>query len=105
MQHIYPDTLHSLVQDGSAQIVDVRSPLEFANGHVPGARNVPVDRLTPADLAGLDPSRPVQFICKSGGRSQMAIFRLAAEGLQGDFVNVAGGTDAWIAMGFPIERG
>ena len=82
-------------------VIDVRTEAEFADGHVPGARNVPLDRLDPATL-GVDKGETVHVICQSGRRSAVAAEKLAAAGYS--VVNVEGGTSAWIAAGKPVER-
>ena len=56
-----------------AVLVDVRSPAEFASGHVQGAVNLPLDRLASDALAVLpDKSAPLVLYCISGARSEMA---------------------------------
>lgn len=57
---------------GGALLVDVRSPAEFAAGHIDGARNVPVSELgqRAGELGATD--RPVIVYCASGTRSAMA---------------------------------
>jgi rhodanese-related sulfurtransferase len=75
--------------------------VEFAAVHAAGARNVPLDRLTPADVLG---SGPVYVICRSGSRGRQACARLAAAGGR-DVANVAGGTLAWEQAGLPVVRG
>jgi phage shock protein E len=53
--------------------VDVRSPGEFAGGHVDGALNIPLDQLARRiDELGTDRSREIVLYCASGGRSAMA---------------------------------
>jgi rhodanese-related sulfurtransferase len=64
-----------------AQIVDVRSPGEFVQGHVAGSRNIPLDQVQ-ARLPEIDPSRPVLLCCASGGRSGMAKLILDKAGFQ-----------------------
>lgn len=61
-------------------VVDVRSPEEFVSGHVPGAVNVPLERVVadPARYAGQE----LYVICQSGGRSSKAAQALAAAGAQ-----------------------
>jgi rhodanese-related sulfurtransferase len=59
----------SLLENG-ATLVDVRSPLEFAEEHLPGAVNIPLETL-PEKLAAL-PEGPVLLHCKSGMRSNVA---------------------------------
>ena len=54
-----------------AQIVDVRTEAEFAQGHLPGSRNIPLDQVA-ARIREIDPAVPVLLCCASGGRSGMA---------------------------------
>ena len=82
-------------------LIDVRTADEYAGGHVPGARNVPLDTLE-TQLASLGPAdREVYVICQSGRRSAQASATLAAKGLRP--VNVQGGTSAWKAAGYTVE--
>ena len=74
------DDLDALKAAG-AQIVDVRTPEEFAQGHVPGSLNIPLDQLQ-ARLAEIDRDGPVLLCCASGGRSGMARQFLEREGFQ-----------------------
>ena len=57
--------------DQGAMILDVRTPQEFAQGHAPGSRNIPLDRLA-SQLAELDRSRQWLVCCASGARSAAA---------------------------------
>lgn len=71
-------------------LVDVRSPEEFAEGHVPGAINLPLDRLD-ALIGELPRGAAVVAVCtKGGGRSQGAAERLRAAGFT-DARHLAGG--------------
>ena len=58
----------------------MRTPEEFAGGHVPAARNVPIDALD-ARVAELGTGE-VYVICQSGGRSARASATLATKGLR-----------------------
>ena len=87
-------------------LIDVRTPAEFGEVHVPFARNVPLDRLDPAAVArdrGAPDGEPLYVICRSGGRGRQACEKLLAAGL--DVVNVEGGTLAWAEAGLPVVRG
>ena len=65
------DEVDALPRDGSVTLLDVRTPEEFALGHMEGFRNLPVDSLRP-NLSLLDPSKPVYVVCQSGLRSYLA---------------------------------
>ncbi len=68
-----------LVKQGAA-LVDVRSPGEFGTGHLPGAKNVPVQELG-AKLGTLGPKdQPIIVYCASGTRSAMARGLLKSNG-------------------------
>lgn len=68
-----------LVESG-ALLVDVRTPAEFADRHLPGAINVPVQELA-GRLSELEPkTRPVVLYCRSGNRSGHAAAQLASAG-------------------------
>lgn len=91
----------SAARETGVHLVDVREPDEFASGHVPGARLVPLSQI-PAELDSLPADEPIYLICHSGGRSAQAGQFLAQQGL--DARNVDGGTSAWISAGYPVER-
>jgi rhodanese-related sulfurtransferase len=68
-----------LVQQG-ARLVDVRSPAEFAAGHIPGAVNIPVQELEQR-LRELEPKQePIVLYCRSGNRSSRAAGVLKSAG-------------------------
>ena len=72
------DELDELKAAG-ALVVDVRTPAEFVQGHVPGSVNIPLDQLQ-ARVAELDPAKPLLLCCATGGRSGMAKQFLDREG-------------------------
>lgn len=85
-------------------LIDVRSPAEFRAVHADVAELVPLDTLDEARVQSLkSAARPVAVICKSGARSDKAVMRLRAGGV--DAVSIEGGTDAWLAAGLPVVRG
>ena len=85
-----------------AVVVDVREPGEYIQGHVPGAVLIPMGQL-PTRMTELDRSRPVYVVCASGNRSSAMTGLLRSNGF--DAHSVAGGTNAWIRTGRPIEKG
>jgi molybdopterin-guanine dinucleotide biosynthesis protein A/rhodanese-related sulfurtransferase len=95
------DTLAERQQSGSV-IIDVRMPDEYEEGHVPGARLIPLPEVQDR-LAEVPTDQPVLVICKSGGRSLRATEFYVAQGI--DATNVAGGTTAWIESGRAVVTG
>jgi len=87
-------------ESGPAILLDVRTPSEFQEVHVPQAKSVPLDRLDPS---AFDKSTALLVICRSGGRGQQACEKLRAAGLNA--TNVEGGTLAWEHAGLPVVRG
>ena len=81
-----------------AQMVDVRSPSEFAAGHIPGAVNIPMDQIE-SRLADLS-AGPIVLICQMGKRARLTADLLGPCGL--DLTVLEGGTSAWIQAGFPV---
>ncbi|HEU5249244.1 MAG TPA: rhodanese-like domain-containing protein [Thermoanaerobaculia bacterium] len=77
-------------------IVDVRSPTEFAAGHVDGAVNIPLDVLE-ARAPEIPRDALVVTVCgKGGGRSAQAADLLRARGFA-SARSLCGGTEAWLA--------
>jgi rhodanese-related sulfurtransferase len=97
------DELHNrMTEQTDLQIIDVRRPAEYADGHVPGAASVPLAQLE-KESGGLDRQRPTAIICASGYRSSAATSLLARRGFT-DLFNVVGGTSGWIGAGYPVEQ-
>jgi rhodanese-related sulfurtransferase len=84
---------------GHIQLIDVRQPGEFEQGHIPQAVSKPLPKLASL-LDDLDRSRPVAVNCKSGYRSSIASSLLQRAGFA-TVINVIGGLDAWKAYGLP----
>lgn len=103
IQQTPEETLEQYVETRAAGVtVDVRERMEYAYGHVPGALWIPMGQLA-SRLGELDRSKPVHVICTTGNRSKAMADLLVAAGF--DAVSVAGGTQAWIAAGHPVEVG
>jgi rhodanese-related sulfurtransferase len=83
-------------------ILDVRQPEEFADGHVSGAKLIPLGQLE-ANLAQISDDAPIYVICRSGNRSKTASDILVKGGKK-DVRNVEGGIIAWQAAGYSVSR-
>ena len=100
---IEPRQLQELLESDDAPIViDVREAWEYAQGHVPGARLIPLGQLQ-AHINEFDPEQPVALICATGSRSQSAAALFGREGFNTVY-NVVGGTSRWMVSGLPLER-
>ena len=93
-----------LINDEDALVLDVRTGGEFAAGHVPGARHLPLDRL-PGRLEELAPwrERPVVVCCRSGQRAARAAALLQRAGFR-RVHKLSGGLLAWEEAGLPLRR-
>lgn len=97
------DGFAKLLQDEKVQLLDVRTPEEFAEGHIPGAENINVmsgNFLAKAEQT-LDKSEPVAVYCRSGKRSAEAASILSKNGYK--VTNLSGGIMAWIRDRKPID--
>nr|WP_229909362.1 rhodanese-like domain-containing protein [Streptomyces flavofungini] len=85
-------------------VVDVRTPGEFAAGHLPGAHNIPLERLTEAlpALRAAAARGELLLVCASGNRSARACATLAENGVPA--ATLTGGTTAWTQRGYDVEH-
>ena len=94
------DEAHEMYQTG-AFFLDVRTPEEWSEYHIPGATLIPLEELenrvdeVPAD-------QDVVVVCRSGNRSQMGRDILRSAGL-GRVTSMSGGVRAWVNAGYPSE--
>lgn len=95
------DDLAAKWRDG-AHIIDVREPGEYVEAHIPGARLLPMGAVI-AELDQIPRDRTVYVVCAVGGRSAQVADYLGAQGIEAR--NVAGGTQAWVRAGHPVETG
>jgi len=77
------DQLDAVIEKKSPLIVDLRKPLEYISGHLPGAVNVPLDDLR-ANRSLLDAYRdkPVLFYCRTVNRTERALWMLEGRGFK-----------------------
>ena len=92
-------TVQQLRERTDVPLIDVREVDEFAAGRVPGAINVPMSVI--GERLEELPDGAFDVICAVGGRSGRVVEALEARGY--DVTNVEGGTNGWIAAGFPVE--
>src|SRR5687767_14882431 len=99
---ISPQAAQELIARGEIEVVDVREPQEWSNGHLPHARHVPLGRLRAAPKDSL-PRDNVIFVCAAGVRSADAA-RLAVQNGLATVYNLTGGTKGWVRAGLPLVQ-
>jgi len=85
-------------------LIDVREANEYAEAHVPGAKNIPLQNIILCANT-LPTHQPIYLICRSGMRSNKAAQALMQSDDTLDLINIAGGTMAWIKAGFDTNQG
>ena len=100
-RRIQPEEARELIESGRATVVDVREPWEYANGHIPNARLVPLAKILSAPSENVSADNVI-FVCEVGQRSAVAAEVAASLGKE-HLYNLEGGTSAWRERGFPID--
>ena len=108
MTTITPRQLHDRLQQGEKlHLLDVRTPAEHAEIHVPDVHLVPLDKLDATKLAsvnGFAKDQPLYIFCRTGNRAKQAAEKLEKSGYDHCCI-VEGGTMAWAEAGLPVNRG
>ena len=101
-QNLDPQAFASRASTPGVVILDVRTPEEFATGHLPGAINIDVEAADfTTQIASLDKTATYAVYCRSGNRSGVAMNEMAGEGFT-DLADLAGGIAAWAQAGGTI---
>lgn len=95
-----------VAKDGAnALLLDVRTPAEFAEVHIPGSVLNPLDRLDPVSVRQLAEGKSAcVLVCRSGGRAAQAAKALQAAGIL-KLAVLDGGIIAWQSAGLEVTRG
>ncbi len=97
-QEIDPKEAKQWIAKG-AQVIDVREPFEFADGHIPQAKNIPLGSI-PHRVNEISKEKLVVVVCRSGNRSAQGARILVSFGFDGKRVaNLRGGMIRWHAEG------
>ena len=99
-----PRDTHSGHDAGKLLLLDVRTPAEYGELHIPGSTLMPLDRLDAAKVTEAAAGRPCVLVCRTGRRAEDARRKLAAAG-GAPLAVLEGGVTAWDAAGLPVVRG
>jgi rhodanese-related sulfurtransferase len=97
--------LHQALENGKrVTLIDVRTPVEHDEMHIPGSKLMPLDRLDPAAVKSASGNaEQCVLICRSGKRAEQAFQKLQAAGCD-KLAILDGGILAWEASGFALNR-
>ena len=88
------------MENGDAQVIDVRADHEWDAGHIPAAAHIPLEALSER-AEEIDRGRPVIFYCRGGNRSGMAVQAFTEAGYEAS--KLEGGISAWAEAGLALE--
>ncbi len=104
IKNIFADEVKEYIRkhkESDYQLIDVREPAEYTEGHIPGAKLIPLSEL-PQRISQVPSDIDLLFYCRSGKRSQMAASIVADSDIRTrNIYNIKGGILAW--EGKPIE--
>jgi len=104
LQLVTTEEMQELMSLEDMQLVDVRTPSEYLEGHVPNAQNIDfLDENFDKQIQSLDKSKPIIVYCKSGGRSAKCASKLAALGFE-KIYDLEGGFSQWEFKGLEVEN-
>jgi rhodanese-related sulfurtransferase len=101
--HLTPTQATLLINREDAQVIDIRGADDYAGGHLPDARNIPVEQIE-SRTGELDRDAPLILVCQNGTRSTGACKRLEKLGFS-RVNSLAGGISGWRAAGLPLRKG
>ena len=101
-REISAGALQTMLDEGSAMVIDVREAAEFADGHIPGAINMPLSTFQATKLPDAG-GKTLVLNCAAGRRSAMALDK-CAQVREDVTTHLQGGMGAWRAAGLRVER-
>ncbi len=98
-----PGEVHELInKTPRPYLLDVRTPVEYKQGHITGAELIPLNELS-ARVGRIPKGRDIICVCASGHRSIVAARQLTAKGYP--VSNMKGGMAKWVRAGLPVKKG
>ncbi|HUR00853.1 MAG TPA: rhodanese-like domain-containing protein, partial [Gemmatimonadaceae bacterium] len=82
-------------------VIDVRNPYEYAEGHIEGAKNIPLG-VVGERFAEIPTDKPIVVHCQGGTRSSIAASVLQKQGVS-NVINLTGGFGAWKKAGGEVK--
>lgn len=101
VKHVKADEAAKIISAEKVVIVDVRTPDEFKDGHIKGAKNI--DIMSADFEAKLDKTQPTLVHCQAGGRSTRALPSFEKLGFT-HLIHLDDGFGGWVKAGKPVEK-
>ncbi|MCX6852227.1 MAG: rhodanese-like domain-containing protein [Verrucomicrobia bacterium] len=103
-KHVKADEAAKIIADGKVAVIDVRTPDEFKDGHIKGAKNIDIMATDfEAQLGKLDKTQPTLVHCQAGGRSTRALKVFEKLGFT-NLIHLDEGFGGWEAAGKPVVK-
>ncbi|WP_395732085.1 rhodanese-like domain-containing protein [Prosthecobacter sp.] len=103
-KHVKADEAAKIIADGKVAVIDVRTPDEFKDGHIQGAKNIDImSQDFEAQLGKLDKTQPTLVHCQAGGRSMRALKVFEKLGFK-NLIHLDEGFGGWAASGKPVVK-
>jgi len=103
-KHVKAEEAAKIIAEGKTIVVDVRTPDEFKDGHIKGAKNIDIMSADfEAQLGKLDKTTPTLVHCQAGGRSMRALKVFEKLGFT-HLIHLDEGFGGWEAAGKPVEK-
>ncbi len=103
-ERVDAESFSTVVSSPGVTVIDVRTPEEFAQGHIDGAVNYNVEGPDfGAQIATLDPAGTYAVYCRSGNRSQVAVSEMSQAGVNGIY-ELESGIVGWESAGLPVVQ-
>lgn len=105
VKHVQSKEAAAIVSKGEVVVLDVRTPDEFSEGHIAGAKNIDFldEAKFKAEAAKLDKSKTYLVHCQAGGRSAKSLKILQELGLK-NLIHLDDGFGGWSDNGLPVQK-
>lgn len=97
--HTFKEVIETEHSNPTVDFINVCTPTEYSEKHIPGVRSVPLDELS-SRVSEFMNKNTIYIHCRSGRRGRTAIEKLQSLGVQAELINVTGGILAWDEAGF-----
>ena len=103
-RHVKAEEAAKIIADGKVAVIDVRTPDEFKEGHIKGAKNIDIlSSDFETQLGKLDKTQPTLVHCQAGGRSMRALKVFEKLGFT-NLIHLDDGFGGWEAAGKPVVK-